>query len=110
MNVHECAGEKSYSVFGLSLTSLCECDHDSHEHDDDCCNDKKIQVKADQKEKITSKVHFVKQTLDVIIAIPQSEFVINDQALPESKSLAFGAEYPLDHSPPLYLLYNVFLI
>lgn len=110
MEVHECAGEKSYSIFGLSLNSLCECDHDSHKHDDNCCKDKKVQVKADQKEKITPKVQFAKHTLDVILPIPTIEFVIDDTPLAEPKSFAFGTEYPPDHSPPLYILYNVFLI
>lgn len=110
MEVHECAGEKSYSIFGLSLTSLCECDHDSHKHDDNCCKDKKIIVKADQKEKATPKVQFVKHSLDAILTIPQIEFIVKDHPLEEPKTFAFGTEYPPDHSPPLYILYNVFLI
>lgn len=110
MEVHECAGEKSYSIFGLSLTSLCECDHESHTHDDNCCKDKKIIVKADQKEKAISKVQFVKHSLDAILTVPQIEFIVKDQPLAEPKTFAFGTEYPPDHSPPLYILYNVFLI
>ncbi|MBK7763680.1 MAG: hypothetical protein IPI46_09945 [Bacteroidetes bacterium] len=110
MEVHECAGEKSYSIFGLSLTSLCECDHDSHKHDDNCCKDKKVQVKADHKDKITVKAFYQKHFLDVFILPKQQFFVSETQALTQPKSFAFGTEYPPDHSPPLYLLYNVFLI
>ncbi len=110
MEVHECAGEKSYSVFGLSLNSLCECDHESINHDDSCCRDKKIQVKADQKEKTTPKVQFVKHSLDAILTIPHIEFIVKDQPLAEPKIFAFGTENPPEHSPPLYILYNKFLI
>ena len=110
MAIHECGGEKSYNVFGLSLNSLCECDHDSADHDDNCCKDKKVQVKADQKEKITPKAQFAKHIFEVIFLKPKFEYFIKDEPLVELKSFALGTEYPPDHSPPMYILYESFLI
>ena len=110
MEVHECAGKKSYTFDGISFTRLCKCEHDSEKHSKDCCSDKKTIVKAEQKDKMTQKVVIAKNIIEPFIFQQAFHFSKRDIIHSEKKSLAFGSEYPPDHSPPLYILYNVFLI
>jgi hypothetical protein len=110
MEVHECGGEKSYSFFGISLNSLCKCDHESKDHSDGCCKNKKTVVKAEHNDKQTIKVFIAKQLIqDFDNSIP-IEFYSRHAVLNGHNSLSFGIKHPPDHSPPLYILYNVFLI
>jgi hypothetical protein len=110
MEVHECAGEKSYSFFGISLNSLCQCDHESQGHDKGCCKDKKTIVKAKQHDKQISKTITAKNSLVDFDINNSIEFFYKDVVINNPSSLKFGTKHPPDHSPPLYILYNVFLI
>lgn len=110
MEVHECAGKKSYSFYGISFTCLCKCEHDSKEHSKDCCKDKKTIVKAEQKDKMTQKVFISKNLIEPFSFQNVFQFSRRDIIHSENKSLAFGIKHPPNHSPPLYILYNVFLI
>ena len=110
MEVHECGGEKSYSFFGISLNSFCECDHESEDHDDGCCKDKKTVVKAEHNDKQTNKVFIAKQLIQDFEISNPIEFISRNVILYCHSSLAYGTKHPPDHSPPLYILYNVFLI
>ena len=110
MEVHECGGEKSYAVFGISLNSLCQCDHESEDHDDGCCKDKKTTIKAKHQDQQINKTIIAKKLIvDFEINNP-SEFIYKDEVINNSQTLAFGIKHPPNHSPPLYILYNVFLI
>ena len=110
MEVHECGTERSYAIYGISLTSLCCCDHESEDHTKDCCTDKKTVVKGEFKEKISLKVFPSKQLIEPL-EIPRSSFSINIDHEPVQTIVPLlGAEYPPGSSPPLYVLYRVFLI
>ena len=110
MEVHECAGKKSYSIYGISLHNLCGCEHDSKEHSKDCCKDKKTVIKADNKDKQSNKVIASKNPIEPIEISQSIVFVDRDIQCIGINSLAFGTKHPPDHSPPLYILYSVFLI
>lgn len=110
MEVHECDGQKSYTFFGISLNSLCQCDHESKDHNKACCKDKKTVVKAENKDKQITKVLLSKNFIESFEISRPIEFVNNPILLNGRNSLAFGVKHPPDHSPPLYILYNVFLI
>jgi isochorismate synthase EntC len=110
MEVHECGGEKSYTFYGISLNSLCECDHESKEHDKGCCNDKKTTVKAEKSEKQINKIIIAKNTLVDFDINYTTEFIVKDIIIHNPNSLVFYTKHPPNHSPPLYILYNVFLI
>ena len=84
MEIHECGQEKSYSIYGVSLHESCQCDHESEDHDSGCCKDKTTIIKA--------------------------KFIYKDVVIKYPKSYAVGAKHPPDHSPPLYILYNVFIV
>jgi hypothetical protein len=110
MDIHECGGEKSYAIFGVSLSSVCQCDHDSEDHDTACCKDKTTTIKAKHQDKQINKTISAKNTLvDFDITSP-IEFVKRDVAIKYHTSFAFSTKHPPDHSPPLYILYNVFLV
>ncbi len=110
MEVHECGGHKSYSFFGISLNTLCQCDHESEDHDKGCCKDKKTTIKAKHQDKQINKTLNAKNTLvDFDINNP-IVFFNEDVDFNNPNSLSFGTKHPPDHSPPLYILYNVFLI
>jgi hypothetical protein len=109
MEVHECGGEKSYSFFGISLNTHCECDHESKDHKDDCCKDKKTVVKAKQQDKQITKINIAKKLFAFDIYNP-FEFIYKEKINYKPNKLAFGVKHPPNHSPPLYILYNAFLI
>ncbi len=110
MEIHECGGEKSYSFFGISLNSFCECDHESEDHDDGCCKDKKTEIKAEHNDKQTHKEFIAKQLIQDLEISNPIEFNNINVVLNGLNSLSFGIKHPPDYSPPLYILYNVFLI
>ena len=110
MEIHECDGQKSYTFFGISLNSLCQCDHESKDHNRGCCKDKKTVVKAENKDKQITKVLLSKNFIESFEISRPIEFIDNAKPLNGRNSLAFGVKHPPDHSPPLYILYNVFLI
>lgn len=108
MNIHQCGSHKSYSLFGLEVGVICGCDHQDHSHRKDCCKDKKIEVKAQKKENIGSKVLLLKHfsTIDFIPSIYFSTKVL----LPISYKVTCFIEHPPNNSPPLYILHSVFRI
>ena len=110
MEEHECGGAKSYSFYGVSLNSHCKCDHESKDHSNKCCKDKKTIVKANKTDKQVAKIFVSKNLLgDYNINIPY-EILTKELVINNPSSLAFGTKHPPDHYPPLYILYNVFLI
>lgn len=110
MEVHECGSEKSYAIFGLMLNAACECDHNSQEHKSDCCKDKKVQVKADQKAKISAKTQIDNRQIALLHEPTRILSIEAPLQQIEAQSLFLGVAYPPWHAPPLYLLYNVYLI
>lgn len=110
MEVHECGSHKSYCLYGISIGRLCKCDHKDIKHSDDCCKDKKTVIKAEHSDKQINKVFIAKQLIqDFEIDIP-IEFNNRNVVLNGRNSPSFGTKHPPNHSPPLYILYNVFLI
>ncbi len=110
IGVHECGGEKSYAFFGISFNSSCQCDHESEDHDKDCCQDKNTTFKAKYQDKQISKVNVVKKELVEFEVNSPSEFISKEIITYHPNSFAFGTKHPPDYSPSLYILHNVFLI
>lgn len=110
MEVHECGGEKSYSFFGISLNSLCQCDHENESHDKGCCKDKKTTIKAKHQDKQINKTIFAKKLIVDYDFIEPNVHISKNVIFNNPNSLAFGIKHPPNHSPPLFILYNVFLI
>jgi hypothetical protein len=110
MEVHECDGEKSYSLYGFSLNSFCKCNHESRHHSEGCCKDKKTIVKAEKNDKQIVKVFVAKHIIQDFEICTPLEFVNKNTIVNGHNSFDFGTKHPPDHSPPLYILYNVFLI
>ncbi len=110
MEIHECGREKSYSFFGFHISSACQCNHESKDHKKDCCRDKKTIVKGELKEKITAKVILTRSTTELNVAENKTTCIQKNTPCNSKSLLPHGTEYPPGYSPPLYLLYNVFLI
>lgn len=110
LEVHECEGEMSYAIFGISLNSFCQCDHESEDHENSCCKSEKTTIEAKHIDKQVSKVIVANiQMVDFDINKP-SEFIFKNLVNNNPNSLAFGTRHPPDFSPPLYILYDLFLI
>lgn len=107
VGVHECAGEKSYSVFGFSLNFKCQCDHTDKEHSN-CCSDDNILLKADTKDKIAKKETVFKPFAFVGI-ITKFQVLFLYKSIILNTGIA-NYEIPTGHSPPLFILYRVFRI
>jgi hypothetical protein len=110
MEVHECAGEKSYSFFGFSLNKTCKCEHQSKDHKEGCCKDKKTIVKAEQKDKIGNAIFAGKKLISLFSTTDAKSLFREDAFFNELKLIAFGSEFPPGRSIPLHILYGVFLI
>ncbi len=110
MEIHECGQEKSYSIYGVSLHESCQCDHESEDHDSGCCKDKTTIIKAKHQDKQITKTLTAKNTLVDFDFKSPIEFIYKDVVIKYPKSYAVGAKHPPDHSPPLYILYNVFIV
>jgi hypothetical protein len=110
MEIHECGGTKSYSFYGLSLPKQCECDHESVNHKDDCCKDKKSIVKGEHKDKVTNKVFLSEKiSAECEIQLPivlTSNIILSNAVNPR----IFRSEFPPGNSSPLYILYRNILI
>lgn len=109
MNIHQCGSHKSYSLFGLEVGGICGCDHQNHKHSKDCCKDKKVEVKAQKKENIGSKILLLKHfpTVDFVPSINYTSKII----LPvTTNTVTCFTGHPPNHSPPLYILHSVFRI
>lgn len=107
IGVHECASEKSYSLFGIQFNDKCECDHSDEEHTN-CCKDNTYLFKAENQDKLFKKEASFKKLL---IDFPAS-YCSN---LFQFKTIFFNIEFvncdlPTGHSPPLYILHRVFRI
>ena len=106
---HECAGETSIIFFGIG-SSNCECEHESDAHDEDCCHDEQLLVKALDSDKVGSK--------SVAIGKIESKKVFADFVTACKIDFDFNSlvkevikyEYPPRYSPPIYLQNRVFLI
>jgi hypothetical protein len=110
MEVHECGESKSYSFYGFSLHDLCECDHESNGHTNDCCKDKKSIVKAEYKDKMTNKV-IISKMATVECEVPSPAIITIENSLTSIvQPEIFRTEFPPGNAPPLYILYHVFLI
>ncbi len=110
MNVHYCDSHKSYSLFGVEVGTICSCDHQDHRHSKDCCKDKKVEVKAQKKENIGSKLITLKHTLFFdFISLPIYNFKLKMLFAQSNTSNVYTGHLP-NHSPPLYLLDRAFLI
>jgi hypothetical protein len=108
--MHECGGEKSHAIFGISINETCTCNHDSITHEEDCCKDKKITVKAEKKDKNVSKqiVHTFK-IIDLIYQDAVIYHFVAKTTLPIF-TIVNRIEYPPGYARPLYIMYNSFLI
>lgn len=110
MGMHECGGEKSFTVFGISLGHPCECDHEQREHQENCCKDKKVVVQADHSNKYVQKAIFEKKsTFQEYLPIAHFNF-LSKVCSKSVKNTFHKLERPPNSSPPLYILHNTFLI
>lgn len=108
MNIHQCGGHKSYTIFGFEVGAICACDHQDHSHSKECCKDKKVEVKAQKKENIYSKILIIKhfQVLDFARVYNYLHPIV----VPVTNTVTLFSDHPPNHSPPLYLLHSVFRI
>lgn len=109
MNVHLCGGsKKSFSLFGLSIGAICKCNHQSHQHSNNCCKDKKIEIKSIKKE-VNVKSLIVLKTfqLEGLIQYPLSQKFENKVTV---KFVKFYNWHPPNFSQPIYILNRVFRI
>lgn len=110
MEIHECGGKKSYSIYGLSLHKLCKCDHESKDHTNSCCEDKTCLVKGEFKDKMTTKVIESKK-INTQFDLSAPIIVVSDIVVSNTVNpTIFRTEFPPGNSPPLYILYRTFLI
>ncbi len=110
LEIHECGGHKSYSIYGFSLQKKCQCNHSSKDHTDDCCKDKQAVVKGEHKDKMTNKV-FVSKKVNAETEIPNKIVFTPNIVLPDIVNPEiFRSEFPPGNSPPLYILYRSILI
>lgn len=108
MRVHYCGSHKFYSLCGLEFGSKCSCDHENHIHKNDCCKDKKVEVKAIKKENINRKV----VTLINVLSFDLISICSFNKVQP-FQSLVCTILYkgrPPNYSPPLFVLNRVFRI
>ncbi len=108
MNIHQCGGHKSYALFGFEIGAVCGCDHQDHSHSKDCCNDKKVVVKAQKKENVASKILVLKHF--PVINFEPSFFCFQNVNVAVTIAVTIVSDHPPNHSPPLYLMYGVFRI
>jgi hypothetical protein len=110
LSAHQCGDEVSYSLFGTHFNDHCECDHESEDHDEDCCSSKKMEVKSNKDFKLFQKSIFQQKT-SIIIEESIYFFVSNLKTL--SNSQTFKCHYN-EHPPgvywPYYLLYRNFRV
>lgn len=110
MNIHKCGEDVSYSIFGISLNENCTCDHSNNTHENECCKDKKITIKANSSDKILKKEFSLKKfELKDIVLSPIYIIQGETNLFSEYVSLIEN-EFPPCHSPPLFILYRVFRI
>lgn len=110
MEIHECGGKKSYSIYGLSLHKHCKCDHESVVHTNSCCEDKKCIVKGEHRDKMTNKVFESKKInaeIEIQFPITFASNIIQSNIV---NPTIFRSEFPPGNSPPLYILYRNILI
>ncbi len=108
MNVHDCGGHKSYSLLGLDLGTTCACNHEDEKHSHDCCKDKKVEVKAQKKETIGSKIFTFKYFAALYLAPINTSLFQTYNTQFNAKVLFTG--HPPNYQPPLYILNSVFII
>lgn len=109
MNEHQCGRKKSYSFFGVSLPSSCKCNHLQNKHKRSCCKDKKVFVKAETNDKLVKKAFLLKKEIN------EKPFLVANQLYSQKNiyslhKINFQTEFSSTHSPPLYILHNVFRI
>ena len=109
INVHQCGSHKSYNVFGFSLSETCLCDHQSNDHEDTCCKDKKLVVKAEIKDKILIKSVYPKPSF-IVNFIPAKLWIYRNSNLNFRHCTFVENDFPPSHPPPLFKLYRVFRI
>lgn len=109
VNVHHCAGQVSYQIFGLNISNDCDCEHQSVKHTSSCCHNEQIEIKSVENIQIASNFSLVKNNWTFII---QTHFNFNCEI--SSPVFLFKKvikpDYPPRHSPPVYILNRVFLI
>ena len=110
MDIHHCGGKVSYDIFGLSLKKHCGCNHKKEAHPTKCCHDKKVEIKAEKKDKISAKTIAAKCSIKEVLffnkpltTIAKAVFVFRHQS-------PLKAEHPPGYSPPVYLRGGAFLI
>jgi hypothetical protein len=111
INVHECGGQKSFTLLCLHFGETCDCDHASETMDDACCKDKKIQIKPQIKDKIICKTVIVKHKINLFI--PYAYNVVNTYkplVLLNNSGVLKTEYHPPRYMPPLYILYGALLI
>ncbi len=111
MSIHECGGVNSYTVLNMHFGETCECDHASETMDDGCCSDKKVVVKVIAKDKISSKTTSVKTKVQLFAPYVTQPLTNYKCAVLAANRSTPRIEYPPHrYSPPLYIMYGVFLI
>lgn len=109
VNVHHCAGQISYQIFGLSTNNGCDCDHQNKNHTSSCCHNEQIEIKSIDNNQMASSTCLAKNNW-IFILEPYLTFncEINNSITLFKKVIK--PEYPPRYSPPIYILNGVFLI
>jgi hypothetical protein len=51
ININNCGGHLSATIFGIPINKQCTCNHESEEHTNTCCADQSFSIKFDQSDK-----------------------------------------------------------
>lgn len=109
VSVHQCGDETSYSFFGIGF-SHCECEHSSEDHEEDCCSDKKIELKSNADFKHIEKI-LLKERSSSYALIPVISYFLHSQALFKTTiKKHYQRAYPSNFSPPRYILFRNFRV
>jgi hypothetical protein len=109
MSIHACSGTNVVSLFGVSLSESCLCDHEHQDHKKKCCQDKKVIVQADVHDKIANKTTTANE-IKLVATVPTLHLVVDKLYSVQDAKTTYKQLYPPNYSPPLYLLNRVFRI
>ena len=110
IDVHSCAGERSFSLLSVPFGSVCSCNHSLESSKKKCCENKKLEVKSQRNEFITCNHVIIQQPVQAV-DIQRSSFTLSiKKFVSEPNALVLSVEDPPDYSPPLFIRYQHLLI
>ncbi len=110
IGMHECGGQQSYKLYNYTFGEACTCYHATETQDDDCCKDKRIEVKPIIKDKLQTKVFVLKTKLQPLAFVNAVNYNLVPISAVQPLLVVLLDKYPPRYLPPLYILHRQFLI